>query len=184
MVNWPSPRTITEVRTFLGLTRYYRKFVRNYGIMAKHLTSLLKQKTFTWTHEAKSAFQSLKTTMCSVPVLELSGFEVSFQIEIDACDKGVGAILSQKEHHIAFFNKVVSIANQKLSTYEKEFLAVLMLVDKWRSYLIRKPFIIKTVHQSLYHLQDQNLSTEMQRNANSKVDETVVFVGLASWPPT
>jgi hypothetical protein len=154
MVNWSTPRSITEVRAFLGLTGYYRKFVRNYGIMAKPLTSLLKQKTFTWTPEAERAFQSLETTMCSVLVPQLPDFEESFEIETNACDKGVGAVLSQKGHPIAFFNKSLSTANQKLSIYEKEFLVVLMAVDKWRSYLIRKPFIIRTYHQSLCHLQD------------------------------
>jgi hypothetical protein len=61
-----------------------------------------------------------------------------FTIKTDACETGIGAVLTQEGHPIAYFSKGLSIANQKLSTYEKEFLAVLMAVDKWRSYLLRK----------------------------------------------
>jgi hypothetical protein len=70
---------------------------------------------------------------------------------------------------VAFLRKALSVNNQKLSTYEKEFLAVLMAVDNWRPYLSRKPFVIRTDHKSLCHLQDQTLSTEMQRKAMTKL---------------
>jgi hypothetical protein len=70
---------------------------------------------------------------------------------------------------VAFLRKALSVNNQKLSTYEKEFLAVLMTVDNWRPYLSRKPFVIRTDHKSLCHLQDQTLSTEMQRKAMTKL---------------
>jgi hypothetical protein len=107
--------------------------------------------------------------MSSTPVLSLPDFRKEFVIETNACDKGVGAVLSQDSHPIAFFSKALSVANQKLSTYEKEFLAVLMAVDKWRTYLARQPFVIRTDHKSLYHLQDQSLSTDMQRKAMAKL---------------
>jgi hypothetical protein len=107
--------------------------------------------------------------MTSTPVLALPNFELEFVIETDACESGVGVVLSQQGHPVAFFNKALSVANKKLSTYEKEFLAVLMAVDKWRSYLSRKPFLIKTDHKSLCHLQDQSMSTEMQRKAMVKL---------------
>jgi hypothetical protein len=99
--------------------------------------------------------------MCSAPVLTLPNFSEPFEIETDACEKGVGAVLSQNGHLVAFFSKALGISNQKLSTYEKEFLAVLMAIDKWRPYLSRQPIITRTYHKSLCHLQDQSLSTEM-----------------------
>jgi hypothetical protein len=70
---------------------------------------------------------------------------------------------------MVFFTKDLSVANKKLSTYEKEFLAVLMVVDKWRTYLARQPFIIRTNHKCLCHLEDQSLSTNMQRKALAKL---------------
>jgi hypothetical protein len=81
----------------------------------------------------------------------------------------VGAVLSQGGHPIAFFSKTLSANNKKLSAYEKEFLVVLMTVDKWRSYLSRHPFVIRTDHKSLCHLQDQSLSTKLQRKVMVKL---------------
>jgi hypothetical protein len=111
MVNWHVPKYLTEVRGFLDLTDYYRKFVRNYGILAKPLTSLLKSKTFSWSKEADDAFQALKQAMTFVPVLTLPDFSISFEIETDACDRGVGAVLIQNGHPVAFFSKALSAAN-------------------------------------------------------------------------
>jgi hypothetical protein len=86
-------------------------------------------------------------------------------VETGACDTDIGAVLSQEGHPIAYFSKGLSSNNQKLPTYEKEFLAV----DKWRSYLQKNPFIIRTDHQSLCHLQDQTLSTDLQKRVMRKL---------------
>jgi hypothetical protein len=92
--------------------------------------------------------------MCSVHVLALPDFNEPFKIEIDACDRGIGTVLSQKGHPIAFLSKALSPANMKLLTYEKEFLAVLMAVEKWRHYLLKMQIVIETDHKSLCHLPD------------------------------
>jgi hypothetical protein len=92
--------------------------------------------------------------MCLVPVLSLPNFAEQFEIETDACETRLGVFLQQKGHPVAFFSKALSKANQKLSTYEKEFLAVLMAIDKWRPYLMKLPFVIRTDHKSLCYLQD------------------------------
>jgi hypothetical protein len=93
MLNWPTPTSFTEVRGFLGLTGYYRKFIRHYGIMTEPLTSVLKHKSFSWSVEAEATFKTLKLAMCSAPVLSLPDFAEPFEIETDACDTGVGTIL-------------------------------------------------------------------------------------------
>jgi hypothetical protein len=87
--------------------------------------------------------------MCSIPMITLPDCNEPFVIETDACDKGVRVVLQQKGHRIAFFSKASSISNHRLSTYEKEFLAMLMVVDKWRPYLMKLSFVIKTDHKSL-----------------------------------
>lgn len=143
--------------------------MKGYGILAKPLTSVLKLKQFVWTPTAQQAFEKLKMALTTTPILTLPNFEESFEIDIDACDSGVGAMLSQNGHPIAYFSKALSVNNQKLSTYEKEFLALLMTVDKWRPYLLKKPFVVKTDYKSLSHLQDQTLSTEMQKKVMSKL---------------
>lgn len=131
MQQWPVPANITELRGFLGLTGYYRKFVHHYGIIAKPLTKLLQKNVkFVWTPEADSAFHALKQAMCSTLVLALPDFSKPFALETDACDIGIGAVLLQDGHPIAFYSKAIGTQNSKLSIYEKEFLAIMMAVDK------------------------------------------------------
>lgn len=169
MLAWPTPSNHTELRGFLGLTGYYRKFVQHYGILAKPLTSLLQSKTFSWSPEAQVAFDKLKVAMSSTPVLALPDFSTPFVIETDACDTGVGAVLTQHNHPIAYYSKALGVVNKKLSIYEKEFLAILMAIDKWRCYLQRQQFVIKTDHKSLCYLHDQSLATELQKKAMAKL---------------
>lgn len=166
---WPVPSSHTELRGFLGLTGYYRKFVKGYGMLAKPLTSVLQQKQFSWSSAAQTAFEELKAAMMTTPVLALPDFDKEFVIETDACDRGIGAVLSQNGHPIAFYSKALGVKNSKLSTYEKEFLAILMAVDKWRCYLQRGSFVIRSDHKSLSHLQDQSLATDLQKKAMTKL---------------
>lgn len=169
MLKWPQPTTITELRGFLGLTGYYRKFVRNYAIIARPLTNLLKKKGFVWSEVATTAFLALKEAMVSTPVLQLPDFQKQFVIETDACDLGIGAVLMQDHHPLAFLSKPLSTAHQQLSIYEKEFLALLMAVERWRPYLQRGEFVIKTDHHSLCYLEDRTLQSPLQRKAMSRL---------------
>lgn len=149
---------------------YYRRFVKNFGIISISLFDLLKKGAiFLWTEKTEEAFQTLKKALISAPVLALPNFNDTFEIETDACDYGVGVVLMQKGHPIAFLSKALGPKNRGLSTYEKDCLAILMAVDKWRSYLQRGEFIIRTDQKALTHLDDQRLSTPWQHRALTKL---------------
>jgi hypothetical protein len=169
MQDWPTPTNITELRGILGLTGYYRKFVKNYAIIARPLTTLLKKKGFIWDDTATAAFQALKQAMMTTPVLQLPNFDKPFVVETDACDSGIGAVLMQEGHPLAFLSKPLGVVHKHLSIYEKEFLALLMAVDRWRPYLQRGEFIIKTDHSSLCFLEDQNLQSPLQQKAMARL---------------
>ncbi|XP_026410454.1 uncharacterized protein LOC113305651 [Papaver somniferum] len=163
MVNWPQPHTLNQLRGFLGLTGYYRKFIKDYGNICKPLTNMLKRDSFSWNDAATLAFSTIKQAMTSAPVLALPEFCQPFTLETDACSRGIGVLLMQNSKPIAFLSKPLGPKVLALSTYEKEFLAIVMAVQKWKHYLSNQQFIIHTYHQSLKYLLDQNLSTALQQ---------------------
>lgn len=111
----------------------------------------------------------LKQALISAPVLALPDFSKTFVIETDACDVGIGAVLMQEGHPLAYVSKALGPRNQSPSVYEKECLAILLAIEQWRSYLQVKEFIIRTDQKSLSHLDDQRLHTEWQQKALTKM---------------
>jgi hypothetical protein len=106
--NWPTPSSVKELRSFLGLAGYYRRFVRHFEIISKPLTNLLRKNTlFTWTPNHESAFTALKSALCSSPVLALPNLDRPFTIETDAFESGVGAVIMQDRHPLAFLSKAL-----------------------------------------------------------------------------
>jgi hypothetical protein len=132
---------------------------------------LLKKKGFVWSDTATAAFQVLKLAMVSTPVLRLPDFSKQFVVETGACDSGIGAVLMQDHHPIAYLSKPLGAAHLGLSIYDKEFLALLsvLAIERWRSYLQRAEFVIRTDHHSLCYLDDQTLQSPLQRKAMSRL---------------
>lgn len=119
--------------------------------------------------EAENAFQMLKEAMQSTPVLSLLDFSKNFVVETDVCKSGVGAILMQEGKPLAYFTKAISNRDMGLSTYEKELLAVVMAVQKWRGYLLGRRFTIKTDQEALKHLLNQKITTLVQKKKLTKL---------------
>ncbi|XP_061338025.1 uncharacterized protein LOC133284906 [Gastrolobium bilobum] len=130
MQQWPQPKTIKQLRGFIGLTGYYRRFIRNYAALASPLTDLMKKDAFIWNDEAATAFAALKEVMSTTPVLALPDFSLPFIVETDASAVGVGAVLHQLDHPIAFFSKKLGPRMRVASTYVRELYALTEAVKK------------------------------------------------------
>jgi transposase InsO family protein len=170
VTNWPSPVSVRELRGFLGLAGYYRKFVRHFGLIAKPLTELLRKNTvFQWTPDHESSFQALKQSLVTAPVLALPDYSRPFCIETDASSIGIGAVLTQDGHPLAYISRALGPKSKGLSTYEKEYMAVILAVQQWRQYLQFAEFTIYTDQQSLVQLTDQRLHTPWQQKLFTKL---------------
>lgn len=167
---WETPKTVKQVRGFLGLAGYYRKFVKNFGQISRPLTDLLKKDhPFKWTEQTEQAFRTLQQALMSAPVLAIPDFSKPFVVETDASDGGIGVVLSQEGHPISYLSRALGPKNRGLSTYEKEFMAILLAVDHWRAYLQVQEFTIQSDHRSLASLDEQRLHTPWQRKALTKL---------------
>lgn len=147
----------------MGLAGYYRRFVKGFGTIARPLTALTKKEVFSWSTEAQDAFKELKKALCEAPVLALPQFDKPFLVETDASESGIGAVLMQEGHPLAYISRHLKGKQLHLSIYEKELLAVVFAVQKWRHYLITRHFVIKTDQKSLKYLLEQRLNTPIQQ---------------------
>ena len=139
-------------------------------MLCRPLTQLLKKGSpFVWSSSTEEAFQLLKKALLEAHVLAIPDFTKTFVLETDACDYGPGAVLMQEGHPVAYLSKPLCPRNQAFSTYEKECMAILMSVEKWRPYLQNNEFIIKTDHKSLLHITDQRIRTKLQHKALLKL---------------
>ena len=163
VLDWPLPNSLKQLRGFLGLIGYYRRFVKGYATIAAPLTNLLKKDSFKWSASATTALNKLKEVMTSAPVLAIPNFKEPFVLETDASGTGIGAILSQSEHPIAYFFKKLSSRMQKQSAYIREFHAIMEALAKFRHYLLGHKFIIRTDQKSLKELLEKRLQTPEQQ---------------------
>lgn len=162
VVNWPTPTSVTELRSFLGLTGYYRRFVKNYGYICKPLFQALKKEGFTWGEEQPTAFNILKHMMTETLVLALPDFSQPFVLETGACNYGIGALLVQKGQPLAYFSKTLGPRAQTLSTYDKKAIAIMEALKKWKHYFAASSLIIRTDQESLKYIQEQKLIEGVQ----------------------
>jgi len=151
----PAPSTLENLRSFLGIAGYYRKFIPDFATVSAPLTGLTKKGVkFSWSDQHQHAFQTLKHQLCSAPVLAYPDFDRPFLLQTDASDVGLGAILAQhdgngQERVIAYASYTLSPREQNYSTMEKEALAVVFAVKHFRFYLLGKRFSVITDNNAL-----------------------------------
>lgn len=145
----------------MGLTGYYRKFIKDYGKVARPLTDQLKTNSFEWTPSAQASFEALKQAQISDPLLRMPDFSKEFFIECDASGVGIGvaAVLTREGQPVTYYSKALAERTLAKSTYEKELMA---LDQYWRPYLIGRKFLVMTDHKSLKTLLQQRISTPDQ----------------------
>ena len=160
VADFPRPENTKDVRSFLGLSGYYRRFIPDYATIALPLTDLTRKrsKSITWTAECENAFQQLKARLTREPVLKSPDFSKPFVLQTDASDRGVGAVLSQldasgAEHPVAYFSRKLLPREERYATVEKECLAIKLGIQAFRIYLLGQTFKIQTDHRSLEWLQ-------------------------------
>ncbi|KAJ9557877.1 LOW QUALITY PROTEIN: hypothetical protein OSB04_012491 [Centaurea solstitialis] len=158
ITTWPTPTTIHDARSFLGLASFYRRFIRNFSTVAAPITDYLKGKTFDWTPVATKAFEDLKRCITRAPVLALPNFQLTFQVECDASGLGIGG---------PFFSEKLNEAKKKLNTYDKEFYAIVRSLEYWRHYLLHTEFILFSDHQALRFIQGQHKLNPAMPNGSS-----------------
>ena len=155
--NWPVPRKLREVRGFLGLCGYYRRFVHNFSEIAAPLHALTrKNRTFIWSNDCQHAFGQLKRKLTAAPILTLPRDDCNYVIDTDASDHGIGAVLSQiqngEERVISYASRLYSDAEKRYCVTRKELLAVVFFLKHFRQYLLGRPFLIRTDHAALQWL--------------------------------
>ncbi|GJW02028.1 reverse transcriptase domain-containing protein [Tanacetum coccineum] len=162
--DWASPKSPTEIRQFLGLAGYYRRFIEWFSKIAKPMTKLTQKKIkFEWGDKQEAAFQLLKQKLCSAPILALPEGSKDFIAYCDASKKGLGAVLMQREKVISYASRQLKIHEKNYTTHDLELGAVVFALKIWRHYLYGTKCTVFTDHKSLQHILDQKELNMRQR---------------------
>jgi len=149
--DWPTPKSVSEVRSFHGLASFYRRFVKDFSTIAAPVIEIVKKSVgFKWNDEQDEAFNLLKDKLCSVHVLALPDFTRAFEVE-----SGIGVVLMQDRRPIVYFSEKLNGAALNYPTYDKELYALVRTLETWQHYLWPKEFVIHSDHESLKHLKGQ-----------------------------
>ena len=168
IANFPTPKSADEVRIFLGISGYYRSFIKDYGKIAQPLTAKIKKentRNFKWEEEDQKAFEYLRTRLITSPILAFPNFELPFMLFCDASNTGLGVVLSQvqdgKEVVISYASRQLKGAEVRFSTTEKEALAVVFALKHYKHYLQyqKEPVKILSDHKPLVWLANQKDDT-------------------------
>jgi hypothetical protein len=150
---WSIPTTVTEVRSFLGLAGYYRRFIEGFSKIAKPMTSLLeKGREFKWDKKCQESFDQIKKILMSPPVLVMPDLQKGFDIYYDACGQGLGCVLMQEGRVIAYVSRQLRKHELNYPTHDLELAAVVHVLKIWRHYIIGTKCQVYMDHKSLKYI--------------------------------
>ena len=157
IVSWPPPKNLKELRSFLGLAKYYSQFVEKFADLAAPLYDLTKKTAkYKWSSDCQTAFDALKESLTTTPILAYPRDDCEFLLDTDASDRAIGAVLSQiqdgKERVIAYYSKMLSSTERNYCVTRRELLAVVKATDHFRQYLLGRKFTVRSDHSSLQWL--------------------------------
>jgi hypothetical protein len=154
--SWLIPTTLTQLRIFLGLAGFYRRFVRDFSTIAAPLNDLTKKGVpFCWGAAQELSFNTLIDKLTHAPLLQLFNFSKTFELECDASGIGIGGVLLQEGKLIAYFSEKLSGPSLNYLMYDKELYALVCVLETWQHYLWPKEFVIHSDHESLKHIRGQ-----------------------------
>jgi hypothetical protein len=153
IMEWRVPTTVTEIWSFLGLAGYYQRFIEGFSKIAKPMTSLLeKGREFKWDEKCQDNFDQLKKRLMSPPVLVMPDLQKGFDIYCDACDQGLGCVLMQEGHVIAYASRQLRKHELNYPTHDLELAAVVHVLKIWRHYIMGTKCQVYTNHKSLKYI--------------------------------
>eukprot|EP00253_Pinus_taeda_P022952 PITA_22952 len=150
IMDWPVPKDVADIRSFMGLAGYYRRFVEGFSRVAFPITSLQKKgKSFQWTPNCQKSFEQLKHLLTTAPILRIADPDKDYVVCTDASKEGVGGVLMQEGRVVAYESRKLKEHEQKYSAYDLELTAVIHALKMWRHYLVGRKFLLLTDHHSL-----------------------------------
>jgi hypothetical protein len=155
ITDWPIPTNVHDVRSFHGLASFYRRFIKDFSAIMGPIIECTKVGSFSWSPAAQQAFEVIKSKLTETPVLKLPDFAQPFEVACDASHVGIGGVLSQQRHPIAYFSEKLNETRRRYPAYDLELYAIIQSLKYWRHYLINREFVLYTDHDSLRHIQSQ-----------------------------
>jgi hypothetical protein len=156
IMEWPTPKDVSDIRSFMGLAGYYRRFIKDFSKIGCPITALQKKGTkFLWTQQCEERFQTLKHLLTHAPVLKIADPEADFLVCTDACKEGLGGVLMQEGKVICYESRKLNEHEVNYVTHDLELAAIVHALKMWRHYLLGRKFVLMTDHCGLRYLFDQ-----------------------------
>lgn len=155
LLEWLKSKNIHEVRSIHDLATFYRRFIKGFSTLMAPITNCMKKGEFKWSKATAIAFTEIKEKMTQAPILQFPNCSKLFEVFCDASGIGIGSVLSQEGHPIAYINEKLNKGKQKYFIYDKELYAVVQSLSHWRHYLLPRKFILNSDHQALKYLNSQ-----------------------------